>query len=113
MIPGLARDRTVATLVLLSCLQSFGSAQTAPTIPASNDRVTLPASMGSDGISLPLSSPPDPHVILRSSETSAMDPGQSDNRQTGSPATMAAPESAAPLSEFQEFVTSSLGRRLS
>jgi len=105
MCLGLVRDWIVAILVFLCCLQPLG-AQTTLLSPASDEPQLLTPSLkeGNVGSGGPPPSSPsvDPRVTLKSSETSP----------SGSPGPLAAPEAAAALSEFQEFVASSLGRRL-
>jgi polysaccharide biosynthesis/export protein len=67
--------------------------------------------MGSGGA--PLSNTAaDPRVTLKSPEPSSLESAPSQNRLPGLTEGMAASETAAPLTEFQEFVSSSLGRRL-
>jgi len=54
----------------------------------------------------------DPRVTLKSPEPNSLESAPSKNRMPGLPDTMTVPETAAPWSEFQEFVASSLGRKL-
>ncbi|HYU44722.1 MAG TPA: SLBB domain-containing protein [Terriglobales bacterium] len=114
MFLGPARYWILAILVFLGCLQALGYAQTAVTIPVSNEQQILTPSLkqwsvGSGGMAL-LNTSVDPRVTLKSPDAGAL--GPSNERPSASPDMMAVPEMAAPSSEFQEFVASSLGRKL-
>lgn len=65
--------------------------------------------MGSGGMPLPSV---DPRVTLKSPARNSLESAPNKDRLPGLPETMAVPETAAPWSEFQEFVASSLGRKL-
>ncbi len=116
MFLGLVRYWMMAMLVSLCCLQTLGYAQSTLIPPVSDEQqLSTPAlkegSLGSGG--QPLSNPAvDPRVTLKSSETGALESAPSNNRLPGRPDTIAASETAAPWTEFQEFAASSLGRRL-
>ena len=54
----------------------------------------------------------DPRVPLQSPDPNSLESAPSKDRLPRLPETMAVPETAAPVTEFQEFVASSLGRKL-
>lgn len=113
MFLGLVRGWIVAILVFLGCLQTLAYAQTTLTIPVSNEQQPLPkeGTMGSAGMPL-WNTAADSHVTLKSPDASPVEPAPSKSRPSISPEMMAVPETAAPLSEFQEFVSNSVGRKL-
>jgi protein involved in polysaccharide export with SLBB domain len=103
----------VAILVLPVCLQIPSFAQTTLTTPLNEPQTMTPLSKegatGSGGMPLPSV---DPRVTLKSSDPNSLESAPSKNRLPGLPDTTAVPETKAPWSEFQEFVASSLGRKL-
>jgi protein involved in polysaccharide export with SLBB domain len=113
MFSGPVRDWMVAILVLPGCLPIPGFAQTTLTTPLDEQQVRTPlpkeGTTGSGGMPLPSA---DPRVPLKPSDPNSLESTPSKDRLPGLPETMAVPETAAPWSEFQEFVASSLGRKL-
>jgi polysaccharide export outer membrane protein len=113
MFSGPVRDWIVAILVLPGCLQIPGFAQTTLTTPLDEQQVRTPlpkeGTTGSGGMPLPSA---DPRVPLKPSDPNSLESAPGKDRLPGLPETMAVPETAAPWSEFQEFVASSLGRKL-
>jgi protein involved in polysaccharide export with SLBB domain len=104
----------VAILVLPGCLPIPGFAQTTLTTPLTEQQIATPLSKegarGSGGMPLPSV---DPCVTLKPPDPNSLEstPGK-DRDKDRLPETLAVPETAAPWSEFQEFVASSLGRKL-
>ena len=116
MFLGLVRYGIVAILVFLPCLPTPGRAQTTLIPPAGNEPQLVTTSlkdgnMGSGGGPL-ANTAVDPRVTLKSSDPGSLESAPSKNRASGLPDGMAASETAAPLTEFQEFVAASLGHRL-
>ena len=113
MFSGPVRDWIVAILVLPGCLPIPGFAQTTLTTPLDEQQVRTPApkegTTGSGGMPLPSA---DPRVPLKPSDPNSLESAPGRDRLPGLPETMAVPETAAPVTEFQEFVASSLGRKL-
>jgi polysaccharide export outer membrane protein len=113
MFSGPVRDWMVAILVLPGCLPIPGFAQTTLTTPLDEQQVRTPlpkeGTTGSGGMPLPSA---DPRVPLKPSDPNSLESTPGKDRLPGLPETMAVPETAAPWSEFQEFVASSLGRKL-
>jgi polysaccharide biosynthesis/export protein len=114
MFSGPVRGWMVVILVSMSGLQTLGFAQTTLTTPVSDEQhlwTPKEGSVGSGGRLLSNTSV-DPRVTLKSPTTGTVESDASRNRPSDSPEAIAAPEPAAPLSEFQEFVRSSVGRKL-
>ena len=113
MFSGPVRDWMVAILVLPGCLPIPGFAQTTLTTPLDEQQVRTPlpkeGTTGSGGMPLPSA---DPRVPLKPSDPNSLESAPGRDRLPGLPETMAVPETAAPVTEFQEFVASSLGRKL-
>jgi protein involved in polysaccharide export with SLBB domain len=100
----------VAMLVLSGCLQIPSFAQTTLTTPLDEQQVRTP--LPKEGPSGTPSA--DRRVPLQSTDSNSLEsaPGKNNGRLPGLPETLAVPEPAEPVTEFQEFVASSLGRKL-
>jgi protein involved in polysaccharide export with SLBB domain len=97
-------------LVLPGCLPIPGFAQTTLTTPLDEQQIRAPlpkeATTGTPSA--------DRRVPLQSPDSNSLEsaPGKDKDRLPGLPETLAVPEPAEPVTEFQEFVASSLGRKL-
>ena len=108
MFSGPVRDWIVAILVLPGCLPVPGFAQTTLTTPLDQQQARTPLpkeeTRGTPAV--------DPRVPLKPPDPNSLESAPGKDRLPGLPETLAVPEPAAPVTEFQEFVASSLGRKL-
>ncbi|MGB9202698.1 MAG: SLBB domain-containing protein [Terriglobales bacterium] len=98
----------MAILVLPGCLPVPGFAQTTLTTPLDQQQARTPLpkeeTRGTPAV--------DPRVPLKPPDPNSLESAPGRDRLPGLPETLAVPEPAAPVTEFQEFAASSLGRKL-